>query len=207
MKLLPTVIRSRRSVRQSEVLSSSGAWVKPSERDHVWLTARHRVCGGRQISSTVAIEREGHGEGNGRSAARRPRRVRRCRNRSDRLERGMARARALEEEPVGIIESTRQVLGCEPASLAGRASERSPTVDTGEVVPIGQAHARSKGDSFLGHRQWDRGTSPRSHPRRRGTSVQRCRRRFVTAVHHPVELLARLRRQAVAHERGVARFG
>jgi hypothetical protein len=93
-----------------------------------------------------------------------------------RVERGMARARLVEEEPGLLIQSGRQVLEREPSGVPQWAIEQSPPVGTGEVVSSRQGETRSEDDPCVGGEQRDRCTNSRPHSRRRGTSVQRRQR-------------------------------
>ena len=76
-----------------------------------------------------------------------------------------------------------------PVSRDGHAGGRRRSTRARSSRPAKRTRD-PKGDPCLGYRQRDLCTSPRSHPRRRGTSVQRRRRTFVAVTRLFAEPLA-----------------
>ncbi len=136
------------------------------------------------ITSGVVIERGGNGEDNGKCVGRRPRWIRGCRDRSARMERELARTRALEEKPGRAVQDVRQVLERQPASLCGWGIEPSATPEQAEAVAFsqGEGQAGSQVDPGLGDGQRDLCTSSRSYPLRGRATVQRSERAPVAAL-------------------------
>ena len=130
---------TRRGSRCAPVRSAQDNRAWRRRRDHRRLAARQRVCGGLQISSTAAIERGVNGEGDGRGAGRRPRRVGRCRNGPHRLERGMASSNS--KKNLSALSRALDKYWDVSRPVARDGHERSPPVRTGEVDSSRQSHA------------------------------------------------------------------
>jgi hypothetical protein len=142
------------------------------------LAGADELAGGSD-SVDPCYRKGGNGKGNGRSAGRRPRRIRGCGDCPARMEWRVARARLVEEEPGFFIQSGRQVLEREPSGVPEWAIQQSPPVGTDEVVSSGHGQARSEDDPCMGGGQRDPCTNSRPHSRRRGASVQRRQRALV----------------------------